>query len=122
MIGFIDYFLDRKRKPRSVKRSFLGNLCRNMSCSGSRERKSKRVMTPISKTSAINFNNLKDSQSEQSFNKRSKPAKTAARRKINLNCKPVESRSDKIITTVSRGRKSRRKPARQPLEVSTHNS
>jgi hypothetical protein len=112
MTGFIQYFLNGQRKSRSIKRSFLGNLCRNISCSGSRERKHKRAFTP--KNKSLEF---KDFKAEPVRPKKAKIDKTAARRKINLNYRPEVLESDQNIATASRSGRNKQRQKPQQLEV-----
>jgi len=62
MNSFLNFFLEDDRKPRSIKRSFIGRCMGSFSCSGSRERKNKRVFTPTNKKLEISLRNLKGSK------------------------------------------------------------
>lgn len=126
MGGFLGYFLGDKRKTRSLKRNFLGSLCRNISCSGSRDRDGKRIMTPVNKKLNLNLNNLSCNKNSaipkrtgyidisKSINK------AAERRQITLYSKErkhLGKASDKIVTTATRSRRKHQKPTSNRLEI-----
>jgi hypothetical protein len=114
MTGFIDYFLDN-RTTRSIKRNFLGNLWRNMSCSGSRERKAP-LAYKILNGNQSNTSKISVQPAKNYINK------FAARRNITLQSKerPINSaRSEKHVTTVTKPttKKRRKYPHSKRLEI-----
>lgn len=129
MSSFLNYFVEDTRQPRSLKRGLFRSLWGNLSCSGSRERKANKVLTPVHKNQNFNFSNLSNAQNSHNDSKNSirptkKPQlvnKVAARRHITLVSKERKpsrnGESDRIATTATHTRRHKHKKSEPAIEV-----